>query len=101
MVSGRLKQNTIKATVISDEYGATLFAGGCRPGRMHDTTAARVEGIDDGRKTTDTPAESFHARAGRRMACDQFLDVHAGHNAEPLRLRAVTETVVGPFTGAS
>jgi hypothetical protein len=45
-VSGKLKQNTIKATVISDEYGATLFAGGCRPGRMHDTTAARVEGID-------------------------------------------------------
>ncbi len=23
-----------------------MFAGGCRPGRMHDTTAARVEGID-------------------------------------------------------
>ncbi len=45
-MSGKLKQNTIKATVIRDEYGATLFAGGCRPGRMHDTTAARVEGID-------------------------------------------------------
>ncbi len=45
-VSGKLKQNTIKATVISDEHGSTLFAGGCRPGRMHDTTAARVEGID-------------------------------------------------------
>jgi hypothetical protein len=46
LVSGKLKQNTIKATVISDEYGSTLFAGGCRPGRMHDTTAARVGGID-------------------------------------------------------
>jgi hypothetical protein len=45
-VSGKLKQNTIKATFISDQSGATLFAGGCRPGRMHDTTAARVEGID-------------------------------------------------------
>ena len=45
-VSGKLKQNTIKATVISDEHGSTLFAGGCRPGRMHDTTAVRVEGID-------------------------------------------------------
>jgi hypothetical protein len=45
-VSGKLKQNTIKATVISDEYGSTLFAGGCRPGRMHDTTAARVDCID-------------------------------------------------------
>ena len=45
-VSGKLKQNTIKATVISDEHGATLWCGGYRPGRMHDTTAARVEGID-------------------------------------------------------
>ena len=45
-VSGKLKQNTIKATIVSDEHGSTLFAGGCCPGRMHDTTAARVEGID-------------------------------------------------------
>lgn len=45
-VSGKPKPNTIKATIVSDEYGSTLFAGGCRPGRMHDTTAARVEGID-------------------------------------------------------
>lgn len=45
-VSGKAKQNTIKATVVADEYGATLWCGGHRPGRMHDTTAARVEGID-------------------------------------------------------
>ncbi|TYC21918.1 IS5/IS1182 family transposase [Micromonospora sp. MP36] len=44
-VSGKVKQNTIKSTVVSDEYGATLWCGGHRPGRMHDTTAARVEGI--------------------------------------------------------
>ncbi|MFG3685448.1 transposase family protein [Micromonospora sp. NPDC047740] len=45
-VSGKAKQNTIKATVVADEYGTTLWCGGHRPGRMHDTTAVRVEGID-------------------------------------------------------
>ncbi|MEU5944745.1 hypothetical protein ABZ793_04205 [Micromonospora sp. NPDC047465] len=44
-MSGKAKQNTIRATVVADEYGATLWSGGHRPGRMHDTTAARVEGI--------------------------------------------------------
>ncbi|MGS2619980.1 transposase family protein [Micromonospora sp. LZ34] len=45
-VSGKVKQNTIKATVVADEYGANLWCGGHRPGRMHDTTAASVEVID-------------------------------------------------------
>jgi hypothetical protein len=45
-VSGKLKQNTIKTTLAADEHGATLWCGSTRPGRMHDTTAARVEGID-------------------------------------------------------
>ncbi|MGX7673771.1 transposase family protein [Plantactinospora sp. DSM 117369] len=45
-VSGKDRQNTIKATVVSDEYGVTLWCGGYRPGRMHDSTAARIEGID-------------------------------------------------------
>jgi hypothetical protein len=46
-VSGKLKQNTIKTTVAVDEHGATLWRGSIRPGRMHDTTAARVEGVDE------------------------------------------------------
>jgi hypothetical protein len=46
-VSGKKKQNTIKTTVISDEKGRTLWAGAHRPGRMHDQTAVRTEGIDD------------------------------------------------------
>jgi hypothetical protein len=32
--------------VAADEHGATLWCGSTRPGRTHDTTAARVEGID-------------------------------------------------------
>jgi hypothetical protein len=45
-VSGKMRQNTIKATLISDGYGATVWCGAIRPGRMHDQTAVRVEGID-------------------------------------------------------
>jgi hypothetical protein len=46
-VSGKKKQNTAKATVISDGQGRLLWAGAIRPGRMHDVTAVRTEGIED------------------------------------------------------
>ncbi|GAB1332082.1 transposase family protein [Streptomyces sennicomposti] len=49
-ISGKKKQNTIKATTFSDPQGGTLFSGVVRPGRMHDRTAVRAEGI----------AEQFH-----------------------------------------
>ncbi|MFI1106338.1 transposase family protein [Streptomyces melanogenes] len=44
-VSGKKKQNTMKATVIADHHSRTLWADSLRPGRMHDTTAARAAGI--------------------------------------------------------
>ncbi|WP_189308756.1 transposase family protein, partial [Streptomyces albospinus] len=44
-VSGKKKQNTMKATVIADHKGRTLWTDALRPGRMHDATAARDEGI--------------------------------------------------------
>ncbi|MFD8897604.1 transposase family protein [Streptomyces ardesiacus] len=44
-VSGKKKQNTIKTTTFSDGQGRTLFSGVVRPGRMHDQTAVRSEGI--------------------------------------------------------
>jgi DDE superfamily endonuclease/Helix-turn-helix of DDE superfamily endonuclease len=46
-VSGKKKMNTKKAAVITDENGRTLWAGAFRPGRMHDQTAVRTEGIAD------------------------------------------------------
>jgi hypothetical protein len=46
-VSGRKKQNTIKATAISDGAGRLLWLGAFRPGRMHDVTAVCTEGIED------------------------------------------------------
>ncbi|MEK2479713.1 transposase family protein [Streptomyces noursei] len=44
-ISGKRKQNTIKTTTISDHQGRLLFSGIQRPGRMHDQTALRTEGI--------------------------------------------------------
>ncbi len=41
-LSGKKKQNTMKATVAADERGRTLWAGNLRTGRMHDTTAIRA-----------------------------------------------------------
>jgi hypothetical protein len=46
-VSGKRKQNTSKPTVCSDGRGRTLWAGAVRPGRMHDQTAVKTEGICD------------------------------------------------------
>jgi hypothetical protein len=45
-VSGKKKQNTIKPTAISDGAGRLLWLGAIRPGRMHDVTALRTEGIE-------------------------------------------------------
>lgn len=44
-VSGKKKQNTTKFTVISDAAGRLLWQGAFRPGRMHDVTALRTEGV--------------------------------------------------------
>lgn len=46
-VSGKKKQNTIKSTAVSDADGRLLWLGAFRPGRMHDVTALRTEGIED------------------------------------------------------
>ena len=46
-VSGKKKQNTIKSTAISDQDGRLLWLGEFRPGRMHDVTALRTDGIED------------------------------------------------------
>jgi DDE superfamily endonuclease/Helix-turn-helix of DDE superfamily endonuclease len=46
-VSGKKRQNTIKPTAISDGGGRLLWLGAIRPGRMHDITALRTEGIEN------------------------------------------------------
>ncbi|MEK2478979.1 transposase family protein [Streptomyces noursei] len=44
-VSGKKKQNTAKTTTIADSSGRLLWSGADRPGRIHDQTAMRTEGI--------------------------------------------------------
>jgi hypothetical protein len=44
-VSGRKKHNTATTTTICDGQGRVLWSGAGRPGRQHDQTAMRTEGI--------------------------------------------------------
>ncbi|MEU0966381.1 transposase family protein [Streptomyces sp. NPDC005917] len=60
-VSGKKKQNTMKTTTISDAQGRTLWSGAERPGRMHDQTAIRTEGI----------AEQFRLHPNVRAEVDE------------------------------
>ncbi|MER5757393.1 transposase family protein [Streptomyces sp. NPDC002088] len=59
-VSGKRRQNTIKSTTFSDGQGRMLLAGVMRPGRMHDRTAVRSEGI----------AEQFRLRPNVKAKVD-------------------------------
>jgi hypothetical protein len=71
-VSGKKKQNTGKATVATDEKGRTLWAGAFRPGRMHDQTAVRTEGIAD--LFRQNPQVKAKVDAGYRGLANEFPD---------------------------
>ena len=71
-VSGKKKQNTKKAAVITDQQGRTLWAGAFRPGRVHDQTAVRTEGIAD--LFTRYPQVKAKVDAGYRGLAKEFPD---------------------------
>jgi DDE superfamily endonuclease/Helix-turn-helix of DDE superfamily endonuclease len=71
-VSGKKKMNTKKATVVTDGEGRTLWAGAFRPGRMHDQTAVRTEGIAD--LFEQFPQVKAKVDAGYRGLANQFPD---------------------------
>jgi hypothetical protein len=71
-VSGKKKQNTKKATVATDGKGRTLRAGAFRPGRMHDQTAVRTEGIAG--LFEQFPQVKAKVDAGYRGLAKQFPD---------------------------
>ena len=71
-VSGKKKQNTKKATIVTDEQGRTLWAGAFRPGRMHDQTAVRTEGAAD--LFTQFPQVKAKVDAGYRGLAKEFPD---------------------------
>jgi hypothetical protein len=86
-VSGKRKQNTIKTTTVSDGRGRTLWTGAVRPGRMHDQTALRTDGIEE--LFRQHPTVRAKVDAGYRGLAKTFPDqVHAppltpGKHAQP------------------
>jgi hypothetical protein len=71
-ISGKMRQNTKKATVVTDEKGRTLWAGAFRPGRQHDQTALKTEGICD--LFERFPQAKAKVDAGYRGLAKQFPD---------------------------
>ncbi|MFG2563717.1 transposase family protein [Streptomyces sp. NPDC048496] len=71
-ISGKMRQNTKKATVVTDEKGRTLWAGAFRPGRQHDQTALKTEGICD--LFERFPQVKAKVDAGYRGLAKQFPD---------------------------
>jgi hypothetical protein len=69
-VSGKKKQNTVKTTTFSDPQGRTLFSGVVRPGRMHDQTAVRTEGIAE--QFSQHPAVRAEVDGGYRGLANEF-----------------------------
>ena len=89
-VSGKKKQNTKKAAVITDEKGRTLWAGAFRPGRMHDQTAVRTEGIAD--LFRHYPQVKAKADAGYQGLAKEFPDQVQAPPLKPGKDAAPEET---------
>jgi hypothetical protein len=89
-VSGKKKQNTMKATVATDGKGRTLWAGAFRPGRMHDQTALRTEGIAG--LCEQYPQVKSKVDAGYRGLAKQFPDQVEAPPLKPKKDAAPEET---------
>jgi hypothetical protein len=89
-VSGKKKQNTKKATVITDGKGRTLWAGAFRPGRMHDQTAVRTEGIAG--LFRQFPQVKAKVDAGYRGLAREFPDQVQAPPLKPKKDAAPEET---------
>jgi DDE superfamily endonuclease/Helix-turn-helix of DDE superfamily endonuclease len=89
-VSGKKKMNTKKATVVTGEQGRTLWAGAYRPGRMHDQTAVRTEGIAD--LFAQFPQVRAKVDAGYRGLAKEFPDQVQAPPLKPEKDAAPEET---------
>jgi len=89
-VSGKKKMNTKKATVITGGQGRTLWAGAFRPGRMHDQTAVRTEGIAD--LFRQYPQVKAKVDAGYRGLAKEFPDQVQAPPLKPKKNASPEET---------
>ncbi|WP_329182949.1 transposase family protein [Actinacidiphila glaucinigra] len=92
-VSGKCRQNTIKTTTFSDGQGRTLFCGVARPGRMHDQTAVRTEGI--AQQLRCRPGVKVHVDEGCRGLANQFHHRSPPHPASRRGTRPSTNSTPG------
>ncbi|XER99889.1 hypothetical protein HEP87_01830 [Streptomyces sp. S1D4-11] len=60
----------MKTTTVSDEQGRPLWSGADRPGRMHDQTAMRTEGITE--QFRQRPAVKAVVDDGYRGLANEF-----------------------------
>ncbi|MER6075964.1 transposase family protein [Streptomyces sp. NPDC001817] len=90
-VSGKMRQNTKKATVITDEAGRTLWTGAIRPGRMHDQTAVKTEGIQD--LFEQYPQVKVKVDAGYRGLAKLFPDQVQAPPLKPKKDAPLEDTV--------
>lgn len=97
-VSGKKKQNTVKTITMSDGQGRLLWSGADRPGRTHDQTATRTEGIAEqfrfhpkvsaeadegtGGWPTSSLTKSAPARRSRRATCRSAGSMPGGRCAD-------------------
>ena len=91
-VSGKMKQNTKKATVVTGQEGSTLWAGAFRPGRMHDQTAVGTEGICD--LLERYPQVKAKVDAGYRGLARQFPEQVQAPPPKPKKDAPAAETTV-------
>jgi hypothetical protein len=89
-VSGKKKQNTMKATVITGAAGNTLWTGAFRPGRMHDQTAVRTDGIGD--LLIGYPQVKVQVDAGYRGLAKEFPDQVQAPPLKPKKDASADET---------
>jgi hypothetical protein len=89
-ISGKKKMNTKKAAVVTDGEGRTLWAGAFRPGRMHDQTALRTEGIAD--LFTQFPQVKAKVDAGYRGLAREFPGQVQAPPLKPKKDAAAEET---------
>jgi hypothetical protein len=80
-VSGKRKQNTLKFIMITSRTGRVLWWGAPRPGRMHDQTAARTEGIAEQLRLY--PNVQVLVDAGYRGLANEYPDQVTGPPKPP------------------
>jgi hypothetical protein len=85
-ISGTRKQNTLKPTVVSDGQGRTLWAGAVRPGRVHDQTAVKTEGIAD--LLTQHPGVKVRVDEGYRGLASAFAEQVTAPPRKPAKAAA-------------